>query len=181
MAKKFVFNTSDYILYLLQHLEPKQSGKIKLNKIAFFVEFGYIHKTGNPLSATAYAGINLGPIINNYKLILQEMQQKGLIKIDGNCLRLLKDPKVEVPGEISQVIDPLIAKYSQLSDTELVKLSHLTDSYQITTQNSQTMGKKINKNLASLESFYDEESCEDDIDENKLPSIAKEHLIPYEI
>lgn len=181
MIDKFKFKISDYILYLLQRIEPKQSGKLKLNKIAFFVEFGYFHKTGNELSFAKYAGINLGPVINDYKLLLDKMKKDGQIIIDGNCIRPLRSPNVSIPEDIARIIDPLIEKYSRLSESELVKLSHSTDSYLITTQNEKRMGNIINKNLAMLESFYDEEICEDEIDANRLPRVDKKELVPYEI
>ena len=181
MVDKFKFDLKEYILYLLQRIEPKQSGKLKLNKIAFFVEFGYIHKTGKELSNAKYAGIPLGPVINDYKTVLEKMEKDGLVIIDANCIRPLKGPSLHVPEEVERIIDPLIEKYSTLSETELVNLSHMTDSYLITTGGNKKMGKLIDKKLAALESFYDDDYCEDEIDEGNLPKIDKKDIIPYGI
>lgn len=181
MINNFKFDTTEYILYLLQKIEPSQSTKLKLNKIAFFVEFGYLHKIGRELSKSNYAGIVYGPVINNYKLLLSQMQRKKMIIIDGNYVRPLKGLETKIPDNISSIIDPLIEKYSKLTSTELVKLSHLTDSYQITTNGEKEMGKIIDKDLAALESFYDDENCDEKIDETKLPRFNPDDLIPYAI
>jgi len=181
MTRKFKFETSDYILYILQKLRPNQSTKLVLNKIAFFVEFGYYHKTNNELSNSKYAGINYGPVIDEYQKILNGMQKKGLILMEGNYIRLIKQPIICVPEEISAVIDPILEKYTKLTPSELVHLSHYTDSYQITTDCEKNMGNIIDKNLANLESFFDYDECEEEIDENKLPNVKKNNLVDYGI
>ncbi|MAF20730.1 MAG: hypothetical protein CMI55_03545 [Parcubacteria group bacterium] len=38
-----LFKKEDYILYILNNLEPEKSDKIRLNKVAFFVEFAFVH------------------------------------------------------------------------------------------------------------------------------------------
>jgi hypothetical protein len=63
MAQKL--NIEDYILYILNKLEPRKSDKIRLNKLAFFVEFAFLHRFNIPLSNVEYAGIDLGPVIDN--------------------------------------------------------------------------------------------------------------------
>ncbi|MFA6519156.1 MAG: type II toxin-antitoxin system antitoxin SocA domain-containing protein [Candidatus Shapirobacteria bacterium] len=180
MTTKFKFSPSDYLLYLLARLEPKQSGKLKLNKIAFFVEFGYRFKTGQDLSSASYAGINYGPVIHDYKSLLANMEKRGLIKIDGNFVHLTSTPAINLSKEVGQVIDPLIEKYSSLSESELVTLSHATDSYRITTGNGKKMGQIIDKKLSSLETFFDDNGDSLSIDENKLPLVNRKNLIPYE-
>lgn len=172
--------TTDFILYLLNKMELAKVGKIRLNKLAFFVEFGYIFKTKKPLSETQFAGIDLGPVINDYRKILQSMEQNGDIKIDGNRIIPLKMSSVEIPDEVKTVIDPLIEKFSAQTDRMLVGLSHLTDSYKITTNNEKLMGKIIDKDLALLESFYDDAPTTDELDQSKLPWVDTNRLVPYE-
>lgn len=178
----FLFkNIKDYILYILNRLEPEKSDKIKLNKVAFFVEFAFFFFKGKPLSRAQYAAIDAGAVIDSYNSILKEMQKEKKITIDGHIVRPLKSPNTTIPEEVSSFINPLIKKYSLLSNTELINLSHSTDSYKITTNNGKVMGKIINKELAFLETFFcDDETIEKPIDENKLPVIDKEKLIRYE-
>lgn len=178
---KPLFNTEDYILYILNRLEPDKSDKIKLNKIAFFVEFAYLFNKEKSLSDARYAAIDMGAVIDSYDSILKQMQKEGKITVEGYTIRPLKSPETTVPEEIALFIDPLIKKYAVFNNDELISLSHNTDSYKITTDNEKTMGKIIDKKLASLETFFDEnEATQAIIDENKLPVVNKEKLIEYE-
>jgi len=176
-----LFKTEDFILYILNRLEPDKSDKIKLNKIAFFVEFAYIFSKEKFLSDAKYAAIDMGAVIDSYDPILKKMQSGGKIKIEGYTIRPLKSPNISIPEEISLFIDPIIKKYSLFSKDELITLSHATDSYKITTNNEKVMGRIIDKELASLETFFSEDGViEGKIDENKLPAIHKEKLVKYE-
>ncbi|MBU1200407.1 SocA family protein [Patescibacteria group bacterium] len=181
MSKKKKLSPQDLILYILQKIEPEKSDKIRLNKIAFFVEFGYYHKKQSELSRTKFAGIKLGPVINQYAEILESMEKSGKIKIDGYKVRPLISSSVQLTNEVRNTIDPIIVKYSRLSNSELVALSHLTDSYKITTDNEKDMGNIIDKELASLESFFDDElpSETSKLDDRLLPKINKSDLVKY--
>lgn len=178
--KSFVFNTQDFILYILNRIEPAKSDKIRLNKMAFFIEFAYIFFNNKNLSNIKYAAIDKGPIIDNYDVILKKMEKKKLIGIDGYMLRPFVNSEVKPPQNIADFIESIIDKYSKLSREELISLSHDTDSYKITTNNEKDMGNIINKNLANLESFF----CDNDnqeIDEKNLPVFDKSKLVEYEL
>lgn len=177
---KFLFPKEDYILYILNHLEPEKSDKIRLNKIAFFVEFAYIYFREHTLSKIEYAAIPKGLVIDNYDLILKQMQERKKVKIDGFTLRPLESPKTKIPSEVSEFIDPLIKKYSSLTKSELITLSHLTDSYKITTDNGKIMGRIVDKKLASLETFFEESKLDEGLNESELPVIDRDKLVKYE-
>lgn len=174
-----ILTTEDFILYLLKKVEPGKLDRLRLNKLAFFVEFGYLFKTQKPLSIANYAGIDNGPVIDGYTKILEKMQKDKRILIDGQKIRPLADPKTNISEEIRSVIDPFISKYSQLTTEELITLSHATDSYKITTDNESVMGKRIDKKLAALETFFVERETEDG-ELLDLPRIDKSKLVPYE-
>jgi len=180
--KSFLFKIEDYILYILNRLEPEKSDKIKLNKVAFFVEFAYLFFKGKPLSKARYAAIDNGAVIDSYDPILKRMQKEKKITIDGYIVRPLKSPDATIPEEISSFLDPLIQKYALLDNSVLINLSHSTDSYKITTDNEKIMGRIIDKKLAPLETFFDEDKVvECEIDENKLPVVDKKKLVRYGI
>src|SRR3989344_2215438 len=96
----FSFSVEDYILYILNKLEPDKSDKIRLNKIAFFAEFAYLYFKGQPLSDARYAAIDNGPVINNYKEVLARMDKEGKITMDGYKIRPLGSPAPEIPEEV---------------------------------------------------------------------------------
>lgn len=178
-AKKFKFRTEDYISYILSKLEPSRSNRIKLMKVAFFVEFAYKAKFGKDLSESKYAAIDLGPVIDDYRDVLVKMEKRGLIKLQ-DCYVLLTVPsEIDLPQEISSFIDPLIDKYSKFSDTELIALSHQTDSYKITTNNERKMGGIIDKDLAALETFFEDDPCSDT--EPSLEPVDMSKLKKYEL
>lgn len=177
--KKLKLNKEDFILYILNKLEPEKSDKIRLNKLAFFVEFSYLLKFNSDLSNTEYAAIDMGPVIDDYDILLKGMQKAGLIRMDGYKIRPLKSPSIELPSEMASFIDGVLDKYSKLTKTELIGLSHLTDSYMITTNNEQVMGQKIDKKLALLETFLIDDEKNNQFSEDKLPKVDRSQLIQY--
>lgn len=170
----------DLILYLLNKIEPEQSTLLRLNKLAFFAEFGFIYKQQKELSDAQYAAIDYGPIINDYKNILTKMEsdKKIILDSDGKRVRPLTTPGLMLSSDDKRILDNLIEKYSQFNNNELVGLSHSTDSYKITTNNEEDMGKIIDKDLAYLESFFDETSDEE-IKPSDLPEINRAELVEY--
>lgn len=169
----------DFILYILNKLEPEKSDKIRLNKLAFFTEFAFLHRFNQPLSNAEYAGISLGPVIDNYDAILKGMQKKNLVKMDGYKIRPLASPSVELSPEYRTFVDGIIEKYSMLSKDVLIGISHLTDAYKITTKNDKVMGEKIDKKLALLETFLLDDETERFVDEDELPTVDRSQLIRY--
>ena len=174
-----MLTTDDLIHYLLNKVEPGKIDLLRLNKLAFFVEFGYMFKTQNPLSEARYAGITNGPAIDGYTKVLDRMQEQKKLIVSGHSIRPLQDPSVRIPDSVSNVIDPLIQKYSQFTTAELINLSHDTDSYKITTNNETKMGNLIDKNLAFLETFFGEEGSSSE-EMPDLPKVDKSTLVPYE-
>ena len=179
--KDFMFNTKDFILYILNRIEPAKSDKIRLNKVAFFVEFAYIFYNNKNLSNAKYAAIDKGPVIDGYDTILKEMAKEKSIVINGFALRPLISSKADVPKDIANFIESIIDKYSKLSKSELISLSHDTDSYKITTDNEKKMGSIINKKLASLEAFFGDDDSDQEIKEKNLPAFDKSKLVEYEL
>lgn len=178
---RFAFKKEDYILYILNHLEPEKSDLWRMNKIAFLVEFAYLYLKDAPLSDSEYAAITHGPVINDYSLLLKMMEAKDLIKQDGFNIRVVTDKRIEVPQEIADFINKRIAKYSPMTNGELKAITHSTDSYKITTKNEKLYGEIINKSLAVLETMFEENGeAETEIPEADLPKVKKEDLVPYE-
>lgn len=177
-AKKI--SKEDLILYLLNKIGPEQATLLRLNKLAFFAEFGFIYKQQKELSDAQYAAIDYGPVIDGYRDVLTQMQRDKKIMIDKDKkhVRLLASPVISIAAEDKEILDDLIDKYSKLNNNELVGLSHSTDSYKITTNNEEVMGNIIDKDLAYLENFFDD-SSNDEISEDELPSVDRSELVEY--
>lgn len=181
MSRKKI-SKEELVLYLLNRTKPEQSTLLRLNKLAFFIEFGFIYKKQRELSDAKYAAIDYGPVIDGYKDLFAKMQKdkKIVIDKDGKHVRLLKSPDLSISEEDKEILDDLLDKYSQLNMNELIGLSHSTDSYKITTDNERVMGKIIDKDLAYLENFFDE-SSDDEITVKELPKIDRSDLVEYEV
>lgn len=178
---KIIFPKKEYVLYLLNRIEPTKSGKAMLNKMAFLVEFAYIYfNKGVPLSDAEYAAIDHGSVIDGYKNLFLEMEKDKLIKIDGNIIRPLRDSNIKLDNEQKKEIDGYINELSSANGwTALRALNHSMDSYLITTNNEKTMGNIIDKKLALLETFYEEgsDSEEETCDEGILINLRGTKLV----
>ena len=175
--KDIKLKKENYILLILNHLEPEKSDFWCVNKIAFLVEFAFIYFNNCILSDADYAAIDHGPVLDNYKNIFKIMEGKGLIKTEGFKIRLISSDTVDIPQETKDIIIPLIKKYSQMTQGELKALTHSTDSYKITTKNERVMGNIIDKKLAFLETFFDDSHDDDSQDCSILVDIDRKNLI----
>jgi len=180
---KKIMSPEDLVLYISNKLEPEKSDKMRLNKLAFLVEFSFLLKYGRSLSNANYAAIDHGPVIDGYDKLFLKMQENSLIKIDGFKIRPLKSRVVSLTDEEKSFVDSVMEKYSKLSNSELRSITHDTDSYKITTDNEKIMGKKIDKDLAKLETFLDENISDAEegftILEKDLPAIDRNKLVKY--
>ena len=180
------FTTEDFILYILNYVEPGKSTFMTVNKLAFLLEFFYLYNTeGKELSDAKYAAINHGAVIDNYKDVFAGMEQKGLVQITDHHLRVLADAP-RIPSDVKEKIDPVLRRFSQYDSSALRALTHKMDSYLITSKNERVMGKVIKKDLASLETFFEElnDSETSSVQEGEmvdLPlTIDREKLLRYE-
>lgn len=171
-----------YVLYLVNKLSSK-ADKYRVNKIAFLTEFAYIYKNHVPLSEVEYAAIDKGPVINDYKLLFEQMEKKGLLSVDRISVRPLKDADISgVSVKVINEIDELIERFNKLDTNALIALTHTFDSYQITSKNEKVMGRIIDKALANLDIYFDDKLDEyqsNQIPVNKLPKLNRADLVEY--
>ncbi len=147
----------DLLLFILNNSNPNMGIK-KLNKLAFFLEFTYIFENDRELTNAEYAALPMGPIVNNYKVLIADMVRRQQIIKNAKA-----DPGLEdyLPTERSKEFAPeltgflltVLNRYKDLSPKQLEDLSHGLDSYNITVhENGGEMGKVIDKDLALLDS-----------------------------
>ncbi len=181
---KQIIKKEEYILYILNKLSAK-TDKYRINKIAFLIEFAYLYKNHKELTNAEYAAIIKGPVINNYNNIFKDMEIKGLIKIDGYMIRPMKDVDLtNLDPKILEFVDVMIERFSKFNTNDLIALTHSLDSYNITTKDEKIMGNIIDKSLANLDIYFDDnlESYEvDQIPTNQLPVIDRSELVEYDL
>ena len=135
-------------------------GVKKLNKLAFLLEFTYIfdHFNGNfsknkQLTKTEFVALPMGPVIQDYKKLFQEMKTEKLIvqntKADVGKIDYL--PLVNIDSEIDEnkknFLLRVLDKYKNLSAAQLQTYTHSLDSF--------LPGKIIDKELAHLDAKSD--------------------------
>lgn len=155
--EKPAIEIDDLLLFILNHSSPNMGIK-KLNKLAFFLEFTYLFENDRALTNAEYAAITMGPVVNDYKVLIAQMVQAGQIVKNEKA-----DPGLEdyLPVQREKEFDPelmgflltVLNRYKDLSPKQLEDLSHGLDSYNITVhENGGEMGKIIDKDLALLDS-----------------------------
>jgi uncharacterized phage-associated protein len=154
---KSIIDIEDLLLFILSHSSPNMGIK-KLNKLAFFVEFTYIFENDKKLTNAEYAAIPMGPVINDYKILIQKLVKSGKISKNEKADAGLEDylplvkPK-ELSPELTGFLLTVLNRYKDLSPKQLEDISHGLDSYNITVhENKGDMGKIIDKDLALLDS-----------------------------
>ena len=107
MRKKSLITTEQLVLFVLNNSKPNIGIK-KVNKLAFLLEFTYIFEKQRPLTDGQYAAINMGPVINDYKSLMQMLKEKKVICVNDKADEGFDDYL------------PLVR--DDISDTELVAL-----------------------------------------------------------
>lgn len=155
--KKPVIEISDLLLFILNHSNPNMGIK-KLNKLAFFLEFTYLFENDRALTNAEYAAITMGPVVNDYKVLIADMVEAGKIVQNEKADQGLEDylpvqREKEFDPELTGFLLTVLNRYKDLSPKQLEDLSHGLDSYNITVhENGGEMGKIIDKDLALLDS-----------------------------
>lgn len=168
MVKKDKLN--NLILYILSNIHYKDEGIKKLNKILYFVDF-YFYKDHERFVSgqTEYAKAGMGPIINNYRDIFENLCTEGLLEKsikDGAILhKPKKEPDVKVfTSEELDHIHKVLYKYGQLNSKELESISHDQQPWVLT----KNVGDIIDPDLALLMDTADDDTEEAEISNKEL-------------
>ncbi|MBU0731867.1 SocA family protein [Patescibacteria group bacterium] len=152
-----IIDIEDLLLFILSNSNPNMGIK-KLNKLAFFLEFTYIFENDKNLTNAQYAAINMGPVIDDYKVLIKKLVKSGKINKNEKADEGVEDyvPLVkakDLSPELTGFLLTVLNRYKDLSAKQLEDLSHGLDSYNITVhENGGEMGKIIDKELALLDS-----------------------------
>ena len=154
---KNLIDIEDLLLFILSNSSPNMGIK-KLNKLAFFLEFTYIFENDRKLTNAEYAALPMGPVINDYKVLIKNLVKSGKVAKNKKADNGLEDylPLVkarELSSELTGFLLTVLNRYKDLSPKQLEDLSHGLDSYNITVhENGGEMGEIIDKDLALLDS-----------------------------
>jgi len=161
MDKIYNEKFKNLVLYVLSHADYKEGGIKKLNKLLYFIDFYFYRDHERLISDMDYAKADMGPVVDGYKQIFFELQKDGVLEpISGNGYVVYKPLghadlsqfKSEEIDHIGKVLD----KYGKLSSNDLELISHQQQPWILT----ETMGEKIDPDLALLISDSDSEETE---------------------
>lgn len=128
-----------YLHYIIHKTDQLDNvGKTVLYKILYFTDFNYYELFEKKLSSETYLKYPFGPAPSNFDLIIEELQNKGLIKeyesgYGPYCqvkYRSLVDPETsEITDNELYFIDKSINDYSHLNATKISEHSHHDTPY----------------------------------------------------
>lgn len=139
MATKF----ENLILYVCKKSnDDPRFGKVKLNKLLYFIDFGYFLHTGKSIGGVDYVKLERGPAPKNMPKILKEMKDNHLIEeheiaIDPKRTlhkhKACAEPNLEgfSPMEVAY-IDDVIGSFKGLNGNQMSVLSHQEPGYIVT-------------------------------------------------
>lgn len=124
----------DLILYITRKMEnDPAAGRTKLAKVLYFADIESYRRYREPVSGTAYARADHGPVPEGYLDVLTEMEGAGQIQTDcrpfyGRTqyhLRALAEANLDkLSGRDVSVVDEVIEKVWHLNASEISKITH---------------------------------------------------------
>ena len=151
MDKLYSEKFKNLVLYILENNDYQDEGIKKLNKILYFIDFYFYREHERSISDARYAKAGMGPIVDNYKEIFQQLDNDGVLKQLSENGRIFHKPKGKADKTIfsSEEIDHIrniLDKYGKLSAAELESISHDQQPWVLTRQ----AGDIIDPDLALL-------------------------------
>lgn len=124
----------DLILYIIHKTEsdPK-AGRTKLAKVLYFADIESYRRFREPISGTAYARADHGPIPEGYRDLLKEMEDDGQIRTERRSyfgrtqyrLHALTEANLEkLSGRDVSIVDEVISKVWHLNASEVSNITH---------------------------------------------------------
>ncbi len=171
MDKHYTEKFKNLVLYILSSDEYKDKGIKKLNKFLYFIDFYFYRDHEQFISGTEiqYAKAPMGPIIDNYKIIFDQMCADGILALEENDGAVSHNPlqKPNLSFFTSEEIDHihnLLHNYGRLSSVELESISHKQQPWVLT----ENYGDIIDPELALLISDESDESEEVEVENENL-------------
>jgi len=111
------------ILYILQKYNNNKLTETKLQKLLYFCDFGYYQESGDSITGYQYRKNLFGPTIIDLPLVLEELEEEGLIHI------LKGSNYFGSPQKIFSIADPEILAEKGFSEAELLTIDRINGAY----------------------------------------------------
>lgn len=143
------------ILYLCDKLGGSISGKKKLAKLLYYVDFDHFEYNESMKSITGddYQAWKMGPVPENYMQIISKLQKDNRIKVEKKdsiiglhptevFISLSPADEKSFTEDEKFILDRVAEKYGKLNGKELEVLTHQEAPY-IATENNQIMAYEL--------------------------------------
>jgi len=130
------------ILYFAKNCKPGTTGKVKMAKLLYYMDFDHFEKYLESISGAEYFNRELGPVSDDYWHQLNVLEKEGQIQIvsiktkhpnDKELIQPLKAPDLSVfTNDEIDTINSVIKKWYEASGTDLAKASHNETPWAIT-------------------------------------------------
>ena len=114
----------DIVLYILREVPDQHP--FRLSRFLFLIDLEYLRRHGEKLTEFYYQLFPEAFFIDGFPQFLEnipEIEKQVEYDEKGNprrgFFRLVKDVEVELPPNVREVVDAVLARYGQLSDQEL--------------------------------------------------------------
>lgn len=150
-SKSYNDKFRNLVLYILEKDSYKEGGIKKLNKLLYFIDFYYYRDHERLISDMKYAKADMGPILDGYKVIFQNLVERGDLEVfedhGTTSYRSLKQADISEfsPSEIDHICKVLDV-YGKLSGADLESISHEQQPWVLT----ENIGDLIDPDLALL-------------------------------
>lgn len=167
MSKTYSEKFKNLVLYILSHDDYREGGVKKLNKLLYFIDFYFYRDHERLISGVDYAKAEMGPVVDQYKLIFRELEEDGVLGSVGTAGYTAYKPLAgaDLNHFSSEEIDHIgrvLGSYGKLSSNDLELISHQQQPWLLT----EHMGEKIDPDLALL--ISDDESEETQVTNEDL-------------
>lgn len=131
------------ILYLCKQLGGSISGKKKLAKLLYYVDFDRYeyNESMQTITGDTYKHWKMGPVPGNYVSVIEKLKSDGRLKRDSietgpeyqypvEVFSCVKEPDINVFSEVDiKILDRVVRKYGGLTGKELEFLTHQEAPY----------------------------------------------------
>ena len=144
------------VLYIINKINKKQLGNVKLNKILWFADLAKCDNTGYSITGEKYIRQNYGPVATHLPKVLEELEKEDkaiTIERETPDTMILYTPvkKADISTFKDDIIyiDEVIEKFKKMKSNKISELTH-TKLWQ-----SLNNGDEMPVEVASSEKYVD--------------------------
>jgi uncharacterized phage-associated protein len=110
------------VLYLLRRCATSHPGVTSLLKMLYFADYEHYRQFLRPITGAEYVALERGPVVNDYKMLFEQLVTEGVVKKHEASVLGIKEKKIEY----RPLQEP---DTSVFASTELAILDHVAEQF----------------------------------------------------